>query len=132
MGGTKENISTHLKISLVALVPHNSRKYCTILDLSFSLHYKGGIFPSINSSKTKKAPAEAMVQLWQYLQRIIQILAVNYNPSRPFTFAKIDIKNGFCWIILRRTPRTSTMSSQHSPKISLSMTCKLRFPDPSK
>ena len=60
-GDIKNKIPPNLKISPVALVPHKSRKYRTILDLSFSLRYKGGIIPSVNSSTKRQAPAEAMV-----------------------------------------------------------------------
>ena len=94
-GDIKNDIPTHLKISPVALVPHKSRKFRTILDLSFNLRYKGSIIPSVNSSTTKQAPAEAMVQLGQCLQRIIHTMATNYDPHHPFAFAKIDIKDGF-------------------------------------
>ena len=94
-GDIKHNIPPHLKISPVALVPHKSRQFRTILDLSFKLRYKGGIVPSVNSSTVKHAPAEAMVQLGQCLKRIIHTLATNYNPHQPFAFAKIDIKDGF-------------------------------------
>jgi hypothetical protein len=94
-GDIKNDIPTHLKISPVALVPHKSRKFRTILDLSFNLRYKGSIIPSVNSSTTKQAPAEAIVQLGQCLQRIKHTMATNYDPHHPFAFAKIDIKDGF-------------------------------------
>ena len=94
-GDIKNNIPENLKISPAALVPHKSRSFRTILDLSFSLKYKGGIVPSVNSTTVKQAPAEAMVQLGNCLKRIVYTLAANFNPQKPFAFAKVDIKDGF-------------------------------------
>ena len=73
----------------MALVHYKSRRYSTILDSSFSLRYKGGIIPSVIASTVKHAPDEAMVQLGHYLQRIIHALANNYDPNKPFAFAKL-------------------------------------------
>ena len=119
-GAIKNNIPPNLKISPVALVPHKSRQWRTILDLSFSLRYKGGIIPSVNSSTVKQAPAEAMVQLGQCFQRILYTMATNYNPQQPFAFAKLDIKDGFwrmrvsekdawnfCYVLPPRSPTQS-------------------------
>ena len=50
--------------------------------------------PSVNSETVKQAPAESMVQLGRSLQRIIALMADNYNPAAPFLFAKLDIKDG--------------------------------------
>ena len=94
-GDIKHNVPRHLKISPAALVPHKSRSFQTILDLSFALRYKGGIVPSVNSTTLKQAPAEAMVQLRECLKRIVYTLASNYDPNKSFVFAKVDIKDGF-------------------------------------
>ena len=94
-GDIKHNLPKKLKISPVAMVPHKSRQFRTILDLSFGLRYKGKLLESVNSSTVKQAPAEAMVQLGQCIQRLIATIADNYDPSRPFYFAKLDIKDGF-------------------------------------
>ena len=98
-GDIKQNIPQKLKISPVAMVPHKSRKFCTILDLSFSICYKGGTIPSVNNSTIKQAPTESMVQLEQCLKRIVATLSQKYNPHHPFAFAKIDLKDGF-WRML--------------------------------
>ena len=50
---------------------------------------------SVNSATVKQAPAESMVQLGQCVQRIIALLADNYDPDQPFLFSKLDIKDGF-------------------------------------
>ena len=91
----KHCIPPKLKLSPVAMVPHKSQKFRTILDLSFQLRHKGKLLPSVNSNTTKLAPAEAMIQLGLCMKRIVATLADNINPSQPFVFAKVDIKDGF-------------------------------------
>ena len=41
-----------------------------------------------------------MAQLGNCLQRIIAMMADNYDPSRPFIFAKLDIKDVFWRIVV--------------------------------
>ena len=94
-GDIKNNIPTCLKISPVAMIPHKSKKYRCILDLSFTLHQDGKSFASVNETTTRLAKPEAMAQLGFCLQRIIAIMADNYNPKIPFLFSKLDIKDGF-------------------------------------
>ena len=90
-----KNMPKNLKISPVAMIPHKSRSFRTILDLSFRLRHLGTLMESANSATVKQAPAESMVQLGNCVQRIIALLADNYNPSQPFLFSKLDIKDGF-------------------------------------
>ena len=94
-GDIKRNLPRRLKISPVALIPHKSRSFRTILDLSFQLRYKGRLLPSVNSATKKLAPAEAMVQLGNCFKRLVATLADNVDPNNPFVFAKLDIKDGF-------------------------------------
>ena len=94
-GDIKNDIPPQLKISPVAMVPHKSRKFRTILDLSFALRIPKGVIPSVNETTTKQAPAESMVQLGECIKRIVATMAKNYNPQAPFAFSKIDIKDGF-------------------------------------
>ena len=44
-GEIKSNFPKSLKISPVAMVPHKSRKFRTILNLSFKLRHKGTLLP---------------------------------------------------------------------------------------
>jgi hypothetical protein len=45
----KDNPPPELKISPIAAIPHKSKQYCSILDLSFHLWLQqGGILPSVN------------------------------------------------------------------------------------
>ena len=116
-GDLKSNIPKKLKISPVAMIPHKSRKFRTILDLSFRLRHKGKLLESVNSATVKQAPAEAMVQLGNCVKRLVATLADNYNPEKPFYFAKLDIKDGFwrmavadddawnfCYVLPAQTP----------------------------
>ena len=91
----KHNRLAKLKLSPVAMIPHKSWLFRTILNLSFGICLSWQEMPSVNDSTKKMAPAEAMVQLRQCLQRIIATLADNANTKNPFLFAKLDIKDGF-------------------------------------
>ena len=84
-----------LKISPVAMIPHKSRAFRTILDLSFRLKHNGKLMESVNSATVQRAPAKAMVQLGHCMKRLVALLADNHDPQKPFKFAKLDIKDGF-------------------------------------
>ena len=91
----KDNLPPTLKISPMAMIPHKSKKYRCILDLSFQLRHNNILYPSVNTSTVKKAPPETMVQLGRSLPRLINVMAANYDPEQPFYFCKLDIKDGF-------------------------------------
>jgi hypothetical protein len=93
----KHNPPSHLKISPIAAIPHKSRGFRSILDLSFSLRLKnGGILHSVNDTTVKMAPKGALDQLGHALSRIIHAFAESdeYIGSKIF-MAKWDIKDGF-------------------------------------
>ncbi len=77
------------------MVPHKSRPYRVILDLSFEFLIPDGSIPSVNATTELKAPQKAMAELGQVVRRIISILAEHCNDDHPFKFTKIDIKDGF-------------------------------------
>ena len=91
----KEDIPPQLKISPVAMIPHKSKKFRCILDLSFNLFHKGKRLTSVNESTKKMAKPEAMVQLGLSLKRIIAVMADTWAENNPFYFTKLDIKDGF-------------------------------------
>jgi len=91
----KHNIPKMLKVSPVAMIPHKSRAFRCILDLSFQLNLKGKKMPSVNSATAKLAPREGMVQLGQALKCLIVPMAANRSKGTPLQFAKLDIKDGF-------------------------------------
>lgn len=76
-GDIINNLPEKLKISPVAMIPHKSRAFRTILDLSFRLRHLGKLMESVNSATVKQAPAESMVQLGNCVQRLIALLADN-------------------------------------------------------
>ena len=93
----KDNPPTQLKISPIAAIPHKSRSYRSILDLSFSLRLKnGGILPSVNDTTIKTAPKGALDQLGHALSRIIHAFAeADDTPDAKIFMAKWDVKDGF-------------------------------------
>ena len=94
-GDIKHNLPPKLKISPVAMIPHKSKKYRCILDLSFTLFDKGIEYSSVNTTTNRLAKPEAMAQLGKCLQRVVTLMANNYNPDQPFKFTKLDIKDRF-------------------------------------
>ena len=94
-GDIMEDLPNKLKISPVAMIPHKSRVFRTILDLSFCLKHEEKIMESINSASVQQAPAEAMVQLSKCMKCLVALLADNRDPNHPFKFAKLDIKDSF-------------------------------------
>jgi hypothetical protein len=65
-----------LKISPIAVVPHKSKAFRSILDLSFTLRLTtGSSIPSVNDTTTKTAPTAAVDQLGHALSRLIHAFA---------------------------------------------------------
>ena len=84
-----------LKISPIAMIPHKSRKYRAILDLSFSIKLQDNTrIPSVNETTIKTAPRGAIDQIGHSLQRIIHAFANTEQDAKIF-LAKWDIKDGF-------------------------------------
>jgi len=91
----KDNPPPQLKISPIAAIPHKSKAFRSILDLTFSLRLKnGGILESVNDSTVKMAPRGALDQMGQALSRIIHAFA-KANDNTKIFIAKWDIKDGF-------------------------------------
>ena len=91
----KNKLPRNFKLSPIAMIPHKSKLFRAILDLSFKLRHKGKEYPSVNEFTNKLAKQEAMVQLGQTLKRIVALMADSYDPNQPFVFSKLDIKDGF-------------------------------------
>ena len=117
----KDNVPANLKISPVAMVPHKSKDFRCILDLSFKMKKKDGSFwNSVNSETTKLAKQQSMSQLGNCIKRITTLMADNFDPDKPFHFVKLDIKDGFwrmavnnedawnfCYVLPAESPVTS-------------------------
>merc|ERR1712129_628357 len=68
----KHNPPKQLNISPLAMIPHKSRMFRAILDLSFNIRLKSGEqLMAVNESSEKTAPKGAIDQLGHSLQRII-------------------------------------------------------------
>ena len=86
-GSIKNNIPATLKISPVAMVPHKSKQFRVILDLSFDLYHNGLKFKPVNDSTRKHSRPEVMVQLGMTIHRLIAtVLADNWTPTQPFKY----------------------------------------------
>ena len=86
-----------LKLSPLAMIPHKSRKFRAILDLSFALLVNGSPIPSVNEATRASAPEEAINQIGSVLPRIIEAMA-NAPPTETagaIVWSKLDIKDGF-------------------------------------
>jgi hypothetical protein len=91
----KDNPPPQLKISPIAAIPHKSKAYRSILDLSFSLALQDGThLPSVNDATTKTAPRASIDQLGHSLSRLIHAFAEAKEDDKIF-MAKWDVKDGF-------------------------------------
>jgi len=91
----KHNHPAQLKVSPLAMVPHKSRAFRAILDLSFPVRLADdSTRASVNWDTEKTAPAGAIDQLGHTLSRVIHALADVDDEAKVF-FAKFDIKDGF-------------------------------------
>ena len=81
----KDNPPAELKISPIAAIPHKSKQFHSILDLSFNLRLKqGGIVPSVNVTTIKTAPKRTIDQLGHSITRIIHAFAEAEENARIF------------------------------------------------
>jgi hypothetical protein len=91
----KDNPPVELKISPIAALPHKSKQFCSILDLSFHLRLQqGGILLSVNATTVKTAPKGAIDQLSHSLTCIIHTFVETEDDARIY-MAKWDIGDGF-------------------------------------
>ena len=92
----KDDPPAKLKISPFAMIPHKSRKFRGILDLTFPVTIvdENYIVDSVNAATSKTAPQGAIDQIGQVLPRIIAAIA-DSKPGENVFMAKFDIKDGF-------------------------------------
>ena len=91
----KDRPPRQLKVSPIAAVPHKSRGYRAILDLSFSLRIGNYVLPSVNESSRMLAPAAVLDQMGEALPRLIAALAKAPENGGDVVFSKLDIKDGY-------------------------------------
>ena len=72
----KGNFPTKMKVSPISEIPHQSKSFISIQDLSFSLKLTPhGRFPSVNKNSEKTAPGGAIDQIGHVLLRLINAFA---------------------------------------------------------
>ena len=92
----KQNPPTNLKISPIAAVPHKSRGFRMILDLSHGVSIDGERLPSVNEATNDDvAPSHSMAELGNVLPRIIYAVGTAPENKGPVLFSKLDIKDGY-------------------------------------
>ena len=91
-----KHLPAKLKLSPIAAIPHKSRAYRMILDLSFAFQVDGATWPSVNDATDRAAaPLQSMTQLGKVLPRLIYHLATLPQDQGPVMMMKADIKDGF-------------------------------------
>ena len=97
----KANLPKEMKVSPLAAIPHKSRAFRAILDLSYSLKLEDGtVIEAVNDTTTKTAPSGACDQLGHCLSRIIHAFATADEQAKIFQ-AKLDVTDGF-WTVVAR------------------------------
>ena len=92
----KLDLPKNIRISPIAAIPHKSRDFRMILDLSYMFTIDGTPWPSVNqSSSPQDPPLQSMTQLGQVLPRLVHAIATSPQDQGPWVFIKLDIKDGF-------------------------------------
>lgn len=83
----KHNPPANLKVSPIAAIPHKSRGWRMILDLSYSVRLGGKIYLSVNAATNPSvAPKEAMAELGNVLPHLIYAVATALMAMDRFSF----------------------------------------------
>ena len=77
------------------MIPHKSRPYFCILDLSFAFEHNRVKYPSFNKLTVKLANQHSMGQLGSVVWRLVHTMEANHKLGFPFWFAELDIKDSF-------------------------------------
>ncbi len=92
----KKALPPNIRISPIAAIPHKTRDYRMILDLSYMFTFDGTPWQSVNdASNPQEAPLNSMTQLGQVLPRLVHTIATSPEEAGPWVFMKLDIKDGF-------------------------------------
>ena len=93
-GDIKDNPPKALKISRIAMIPHKSKKFWAILNLSYTINLMERRIESLNGTMKTTVPQGAMCQMDHLLNHIIYAYAEAEEDEILFT-AKEDVKDGF-------------------------------------
>ena len=98
----KENLPEELKVSSIAIIPHESRAFCAILDLSFSTRLAGGYdVPLVNESYVKTMPSGTINELGHSLMGVIHAFA-QADGEMPRFYGKVGHQR---WLLATGLPR---------------------------
>ena len=81
------------------MIPHKSKKYRAILDLSFVLKVAGWDLPSVNEKKKETSPAELLDHVRTVMPHIIKALLTASLSEDTIHFSILDIKDEL-WIMV--------------------------------
>ena len=91
-----EGRKRHTKISPIAAIPHKSRLFRMILDLSSKGQRNNNSTTAVNDlTNEAAAPLNSMNNLGNTLGRVIYAVATQPTDQGPILFCKLDIKDGF-------------------------------------
>ena len=94
-----------LKMPRIAMIPHKSRKFQAILDLSYTIKLMELRIEAVNDTTTKTVPQGAMDRMVHILDHIIYAYA-EVDEEDIFFSGKTDMKDGFLEV---RSGRRSIM-----------------------
>jgi hypothetical protein len=97
----KRDPPRNLKISPIVAIPHKSRGYRMILDLSHGVRLDHVTHPSVNDATNPNvAPKDSMAELGNVLPHLIYAIATAPEAEGPILFSKLDIKDGYwCMVV---------------------------------
>ena len=91
------------------MLPHKSRNYRAILDLSYQLLVAGYLLTSVNDAIKYCAPEEAISQIWSVLSCIIEALMRMDASKGPVSMMKVDLTDEFWRVTRQRRMRNGTL-----------------------
>ena len=66
------------------MIPHKSRDYWTILDLSFKLKINDTTMLFVNEGTVQKSPQHSMKELGRVIERMVSLMAASPTDSPDF------------------------------------------------
>ena len=124
-GEIKNDVPSKLKTSAVAMIPHKSKLFRCILDLSFTRNHKGKIFSLVDNHTIKMSKAISMTQLVNVDHLVINRMATYKQFGFTVMFAKLDINDvfwrmavhnddswNFCYVLSSIKPNTSIYKTE--------------------
>ena len=90
---TKDNPPKGLNISQIAMIPHKTRRFRAIIDLSYTIKLMEHKIEAVNDTTTKTAPQGAMNQMG-YVINHMMIMTMDIHQVKIKRLVVIDV---VCW-----------------------------------